>query len=432
MKPLPLTERLKNAAARLVVKQDAPVLPARFTAMIETWPSASVFSSRLKVDIPESQWLAALASEDAGRAIQLDQMGIKATHPWLVENRRDISRFSRDALELFLGKAEDPAIRRQVFDHWVETRPAPVPVTPPSNSLKTTRDGLALMAFLQEARTEEELGHIFETFKGKGWVPSGFASVFDGHLSFRSKAGPAPLLDAAIRVMGAEWTGRVLSSYAETKEDVALLLERNITIPFALDWVQRAAVFSYNRLDAPGMLALLPEAMLDRQFQSSIQVDQTFKTLLKSVEDTKRRVGARHTREYLGKISGGQWKGEAEDELVYLEGLATGLSRFIADSDTRTQAAPRPWKEKDDAGQTALHRAVLKGKVEEVQLLLCMGADANATDNQGLTPLGLAEVAQRLAKIQGNAVLPIRPVLKDLLETAMMAAPAVAKTPSSP
>jgi ankyrin repeat protein len=52
-------------------------------------------------------------------------------------------------------------------------------------------------------------------------------------------------------------------------------------------------------------------------------------------------------------------------------------------ANVNTQDKPHGWN--------ALHRAVLFGQLETVQLLISLGCDFNAKDNDGLTPIQLAQ-----------------------------------------
>ena len=60
---------------------------------------------------------------------------------------------------------------------------------------------------------------------------------------------------------------------------------------------------------------------------------------------------------------------------------------------------------KDNRGKTSLHRAAEKGHKEIAELLIAAGADLNAKDDDGTTPLDMAddkEIADLLRKHGGK------------------------------
>ena len=64
-------------------------------------------------------------------------------------------------------------------------------------------------------------------------------------------------------------------------------------------------------------------------------------------------------------------------------------------------ANPKLAQSKNKLGETALHDAALRGRIEVAKLLLDKKPDVNAKDNSGMTPLATAMVTEKkfLAKL---------------------------------
>ena len=68
---------------------------------------------------------------------------------------------------------------------------------------------------------------------------------------------------------------------------------------------------------------------------------------------------------------------------------------------------------KDDDGWTPLHQATDEGHKEIVELLIAKGADVNATDEDGETPLDHAEGLRSWPPLEDNCLLYTSPSPRD-------------------
>jgi ankyrin repeat protein len=69
-------------------------------------------------------------------------------------------------------------------------------------------------------------------------------------------------------------------------------------------------------------------------------------------------------------------------------------------------AAPELSRVRNSMGDTPLHAAVQAGQVEAAQALLESGADPDARNGEGLTPLGLLREIQRETGSDPNCMYP--------------------------
>ena len=89
------------------------------------------------------------------------------------------------------------------------------------------------------------------------------------------------------------------------------------------------------------------------------------------------------------------WRDKADVAEVLLE---NGADLNATDDDGKT-----PLHTEDDTGDTLLHRAVYADMSDVVEVLLSKGADVNATDDQGRTPRHVA-ATKYIVKILGEKI----------------------------
>ena len=63
---------------------------------------------------------------------------------------------------------------------------------------------------------------------------------------------------------------------------------------------------------------------------------------------------------------------------------------------------------KDKSGNNPLHRAIIKGEVETVAVLLDLGADPKASNNNGLSPLRQARDQPEMERLLRDKISATR------------------------